>query len=354
MVIKLWKGLIDKYKKFLPVSENQRIVSLNEGNTPLIKADWLNNEFGFELYLKFEGANPTGSFKDRGMTLAVTKALEENSKAIICASTGNTSASAAAFGARSGLNTLVVVPQAKIAKGKLSQALIYGAQIIPVEGNFDKALEIVRKLVDKYPLTLVNSLNPFRIEGQKTAAFEVADQLDKEKLDILALPVGNAGNITAYWKGFKEYHKKGYIDYLPKMYGFQACGSAAMVKQKVIEKPETIATAIRIGNPVNRKKAKNAKDESNGLFDSITDEEIKEAHRLLAAKEGVFVEPASASPVAGLIKLSKEKPELIKGKRIVAVLTGNGLKDQEFVLDNYSIPEAVEGNLNKVEEIINI
>jgi|SRR6056297_594489 len=354
MVIKVWKGLINKYKKFLPVSDDQKIVTLNEGNTPLIKADWLNQKYGFELYLKFEGANPTGSFKDRGMTLAVTKAVEENSKAIICASTGNTSASAAAFGARSGLKTLVVVPKAKIAKGKLSQALIYGANIIPVKGNFDKALEIVRELTDKYSLTLVNSLNPFRIEGQKTAAFEVADQLNKENLDILALPVGNAGNITAYWKGFKEYNQKGYINYLPKMFGFQAECSAAMVKETVIEEPETIATAIRIGNPVNREKARKAKEESNGLFEALTDEEIKDAHRILAAKEGIFVEPASATPVAGLIKLSKEKEKLVKDKKIVAILTGNGLKDQEFVLDNYSIPPAVAGNLQKVEEIINI
>ncbi|MDZ7672305.1 MAG: threonine synthase [Halanaerobiales bacterium] len=280
----MWKGLINKYRKFLPVTDNQKVVSLNEGNTPLIKAEWFNKKYGFELYLKFEGANPTGSFKDRGMTLAVTKALEDNSKAIICASTGNTSASAAAFGARSGLKTLVVVPNSKIAKGKLSQALIYGAQIIPIKGNFDKALEIVRKLTDKYSLTLVNSLNPFRIEGQKTAAFEVADQLDKKKLDILALPVGNAGNITAYWKGFKEYNKKGFIDYLPKMYGFQAKGSAAMVEDKVIENPETIATAIRIGNPVNRKKAKLAVNESKGLFNSLTDQQIKHAHYLTIIK----------------------------------------------------------------------
>jgi len=354
MVIKMWKGLIKKYKEFLPVSDQQEIVTLNEGNTPLIKADWFNKKYGFELYLKFEGANPTGSFKDRGMTLAVTKALEEKSKAIICASTGNTSASAAAFGARSGLKTLVVVPKAKIAKGKLSQALIYGAQIIPIKGNFDKALEIVRELTDKHALTLVNSLNPFRIEGQKTAAFEVADQLDRKKLDILALPVGNAGNITAYWKGFKEYNKKGIIDYLPKMYGFQAACSAAMVEERVIENPETIATAIRIGNPVNRDKARKAKEESDGLFESLTDDQIKDAHRLLAAKEGVFVEPASAAPVAGLIKLSKEKKELVQGKKIVAILTGNGLKDQEFVLDNYSIPKAVEGDLEKVEAIINL
>ncbi len=350
----MWKGLINKYREFLPVTENQKVVSLNEGNTPLIKAEWFNKKYGFELYLKFEGANPTGSFKDRGMTLAVTKALEDNSKAIICASTGNTSASAAAFGARSGLKTLVVVPNSKIAKGKLSQALIYGAQIIPVKGNFDKALEIVRKLTDKYSLTLVNSLNPFRIEGQKTAAFEVADQLDKKKLDILALPVGNAGNITAYWKGFKEYNKKGFIDYLPKMYGFQAKGSAAMVEEKVIDNPETIATAIRIGNPVNRKKAKLAVKESKGLFSSLTDQEIKQAHYLLSSKEGVFAEPASATPVAGLIKLAEQNPQLIKDKKIVAVLTGNGLKDQEFVLDNYDIPKAVEGNLNSVEKILNL
>lgn len=350
----MWKGLINKYKNYLPVENEQNIVSLNEGNTPLIRADWLNKKYGFELYLKFEGANPSGSFKDRGMTLAVTKALEENSKAIICASTGNTSASAAAYGARSGLKTLVVVPKAKIAKGKLSQALIYGAQIIPIKGNFDKALEIVRKLTEKHALTLVNSLNPYRIEGQKTAAFEISDQLENKDLDILALPVGNAGNITAYWRGFKEYYNKNIINTLPKMYGFQAAGSAAMVKGKTIENPETIATAIRIGNPVNRDKAQRAMEESNGLFNSLTDQEIKEAHQILASKEGVFVEPASATPVAGLIKLSKENQKSLADKKIVAVLTGNGLKDQEFVLDNYSIPKSIDGNLKTVEDFINI
>ena len=353
-MIKLWKGLINKYKNYLPINDNQKIVTLNEGNTPLIKADWLNEKYGFELYLKFEGANPSGSFKDRGMTLAVTKALEENSKAIICASTGNTSASAAAYGARSNLKTLVVVPKAKIAKGKLSQALIYGAQIIPIKGNFDKALEIVRKLTEKHALTLVNSLNPFRIEGQKTAAFEIADQLKNKELDILALPVGNAGNITAYWKGFKEYYNENTINYLPQMFGFQASGSAAMVKEKTIENPETIATAIRIGNPVNRDKARKAMEESKGLFDSLTDEEIKQAHHILAAKEGVFVEPASATPVAGLIKLCEENKKALTNKKIVAVLTGNGLKDQEFVLDNYSIPNSIEGNFKTVENFINI
>jgi len=350
----MWKGLINKYKDFLSVDKNQEIVTLSEGNTPLIRADWFSNKYNFELFLKFDGANPTGSFKDRGMTLAVTKALENNSKAIICASTGNTSASAAAYGARSGLKTLVIVPSSKIAKGKLSQALIYGANIIPIKGNFDKALEIVRDLTDKYSLTLVNSLNPFRIEGQKTAAFEVADQLENKTLDILALPVGNAGNITAYWKGFKEYNKKNFIDYLPRMYGFQAKGSAAMVKNKVIKKPETLATAIRIGNPVNREKAELAVNQSKGIFESVTDQEIKKAHYLLSSKEGVFVEPASATPVAGLIKLANIQPDRIKEKRIVAVLTGNGLKDQEFVLNNYELPKAVAGNLNSVEEILNL
>lgn len=350
----MWKGLINNYKEFLPIRKDQNIVTLNEGNTPLIRADWISNKYGFELFLKFEGANPTGSFKDRGMTLAVTKALENNSKAIICASTGNTSASAAAYGARSGLKTLVIVPSAKIAKGKLSQALIYGAQIIPIKGNFDKALELVRELTDKYKLTLVNSLNPFRIEGQKTAAFEVADQLENKTIDILALPVGNAGNITAYWKGFKEYNKKNFIDYLPKMYGFQAKGSAAMVENKVIKNPETVATAIRIGNPVNRKKAELAVHQSDGIFKSVTDQEIKQAHYLLSSKEGVFVEPASATPVAGLIKLAENDYQTMQNKRIVAVLTGNGLKDQEFVLNNYEIPKPVAGTLNSVENILNL
>ncbi|MCF8008735.1 MAG: threonine synthase [Halanaerobiales bacterium] len=351
--MEMWRGLIDKYLKYLPVKNINNIVSLYEGNTPLIKANWLSKRYNIELYLKFEGANPTGSFKDRGMTYAVTKAVENKSKAIICASTGNTSASAAAFGARAGLKTIVILPEAKIAKGKLSQAMIYGAEIIPIKDNFDRALEIVRKLTEKYSLTLVNSLNPFRIEGQKTAAFEVADQLGKKKLDILALPVGNAGNITAYWKGFKEYNETEMIDYLPKMYGFQADGSAAMVQNKVIKKPETIATAIRIGKPVNRDKAKIAVNESKGLFHSISDQKIKEMHKILASKEGVFVEPASTTPIAGIINLIENGYNL-KHKKIVAVLTGNGLKDQEFVLNNYDLPVGVKGNLKHIENLINL
>lgn len=322
-----YQGLINKYREFLPVTESTPVVTLNEGNTPLIKAENLAKKIGInaEIYLKFEGCNPTGSFKDRGMTMAVTKAKESGSGAIICASTGNTSASAAAYGAKAGLKTYVLIPDGYIALGKLSQAMMYGAEIIAIQGNFDRALEVVREISDKYPITLVNSVNPYRIEGQKTGAFEICEALGQAP-DYHFIPVGNAGNITAYWKGYKEWHKLGKIPALPKMMGFEAEGAAAIVKGERIMNPETIATAIRIGNPASWKFAEAARDESNGMINFVTDEEIVKAYKLIASCEGVLAEPASAASVAGLIKF---KDQVKEGSKIVCILTGNGLKDPD-------------------------
>lgn len=324
-----YQGLINRYKEYLPVTETTPIVTLNEGNTPLIKAENLAKKIGLEanIYLKFDGCNPTGSFKDRGMTMAVTKAKESGSQAIICASTGNTSASAAAYGAKAGLRTLVLIPDGYIALGKLSQAMMYGAEIIAIQGNFDKALEFVRKISEEYPITLVNSVNPYRIEGQKTAAFEVCDALGKAP-EYHFIPVGNAGNITAYWKGYKEYHSLGKIKELPMMMGYEAEGSAAIVRNERIMNPETLATAIRIGNPASWDKAVAARDESKGMIGCVTDEKIVEAYKLIASCEGVFAEPASAASVAGLIQ-AHEKGLVKAGSDIVCVLTGNGLKDPD-------------------------
>ena len=322
-----YQGLINKYREFLPVTESTPVVTLNEGNTPLIKAENLDKKIGIdaEIYLKFEGCNPTGSFKDRGMTMAVTKAKESGSGAIICASTGNTSASAAAYGAKAGLKTYVLIPDGYIALGKLSQAMMYGAEIIAIQGNFDRALEVVREISDKYPITLVNSVNPYRIEGQKTGAFEICEALGQAP-DYHFIPVGNAGNITAYWKGYKEWHELGKIPALPKMMGFEAEGAAAIVKGERIMNPETIATAIRIGNPASWKFAEAARDESNGMINFVTDEEIVKAYKLIASCEGVLAEPASAASVAGLIKF---KDQVKEGSKIVCILTGNGLKDPD-------------------------
>lgn len=319
-----WRGLIQEYASFLPVSEKTPTLTLLEGNTPLLSCERLSEELGVELYVKFEGANPTGSFKDRGMVMAVAKAVEEGSDAIICASTGNTSAAAAAYAARAGLRCIVVIPEGKIAMGKLAQAVMYGAEIISIEGNFDNALQIVRNISENSPITLVNSVNPYRIEGQKTAAFEICDVLGGAP-DVLVLPVGNAGNITAYWKGFKEYHQQKETG-LPQMRGFEAEGAAAIVHDRVFESPETIATAIRIGNPASWRFAVEAAVESNGKIDEVSDEEILAAYRLLASKEGIFAEPASCASIAGLQK-QLQSGEIKKGSKVVAVLTGNGLKD---------------------------
>ena len=322
-----YQGLINRYREYLPVTNTTPVVTLNEGNTPLIKAENLAKKIGIEaeIYLKFEGCNPTGSFKDRGMTMAVTKAKEAGSGAIICASTGNTSASAAAYGARAGLKTYVLIPDGYIALGKLSQAMMYGAEIIAIQGNFDEALEFVRKISENYPITLVNSVNPYRIEGQKTGAFEICEALGQAP-DYHFIPVGNAGNITAYWKGYKEWHAAGKIPMLPKMMGFEAEGAAAIVKGERILHPETIATAIRIGNPASWKQAEAARDESNGMINYVTDEEIINAYKLIASSEGVLAEPASAASVAGLIKV---KDKIKPGSKIVCILTGNGLKDPD-------------------------
>ena len=327
-----YNGLIDKYREYLPVSDSTEIITLCEGNTPLIKADNLARklELDCEIYLKYEGSNPTGSFKDRGMTMAVTKAKEEGSHAIICASTGNTSAAAAAYGAKAGLKTYVLIPDGYIALGKLSQAMMYGARVIAINGNFDNALDAVREISKNYPITLVNSVNPYRIEGQKTGAFEIIEALG-DAPDYHFIPVGNAGNITAYWKGYKEFFNLGKSKQLPKMMGIQAEGAAAIVKGERIMHPETIATAIRIGNPASWKKAEAARDESKGTIDMVNDEKILEAHSLLASLEGVFCEPASAASVAGLIKL---KNEIKPNSKIVCILTGNGLKDPDCAIKN--------------------
>ena len=322
-----YQGLINKFREYLPVSDKTPVITLNEGNTPLIKAENLAKKIGLEaeIYLKFEGCNPTGSFKDRGMTMAVSKAKEAGSGAIICASTGNTSASAAAYGAKAGMRTFVLIPDGYIALGKLSQAMMYGAEIIAIQGNFDEALEMVRKISDNYPITLVNSVNPYRIEGQKTGAFEICNALGQAP-DYHFIPVGNAGNITAYWKGYKQWHELGKISALPKMMGFEAEGAAAIVKGERIFKPETLATAIRIGNPASWKQAEAARDESNGMINFVTDEEIVKAYKMIASTEGILAEPASAASVAGLIKV---KDKVKEGSKIVCILTGNGLKDPD-------------------------
>jgi threonine synthase len=331
-----WPGLIEAYRSRLPVSETTPVVTLQEGNTPLLPAAELSRRTGCEVYLKVEGLNPTGSFKDRGMTMAITKALEEGSKAVICASTGNTSASAAAYAARAGITCAVLVPQGKIAMGKLAQALVHGAQLLQVQGNFDDCLALASKLAIDYPVSLVNSVNQFRIEGQKTASFEIVDVLG-DAPDIHCLPVGNAGNITAYWQGYREYAADGIASGTPRMWGFQAAGSAPIVIGQVVENPSTIATAIRIGNPASWTKALAARDESGGRIDAVTDRAILAAYRLLARTEAVFVEPASAASVAGLLQVAAAG-ELEPGQRIVCTVTGNGLKDPEWAISGAPAP----------------
>ena len=337
-----WRGVIEEYRDRLPVSAKTPVVSLREGGTPLIYACYLSELLGNDVWLKYEGINPTGSFKDRGMTMAISKAAEDGAKAVICASTGNTSASAAAYATKAGMISAVLIPAGKIATGKLAQAVIHGAQILQVDGNFDDCLTLARDLSDNYPVALVNSVNPYRIEGQKTAAFEVIDLLGYAP-DIHALPVGNAGNITAYWKGYNEYRKDGISNSLPQMYCFQAAGSAPLVKGKPVLKPETIATAIRIGNPASWDQAIEARDKSGGVIDSVTDKEILAAYALVAGKEGVFVEPSSAAGIAGLIKY-KKAGKLPKGKKIVITVTGHGLKDISWALEKFAKPKIVKVN----------
>jgi threonine synthase len=325
-----WPGLIEAYRQYLPVTETTPVVTLLEGNTPLIPIPSIAAEIGrgVEVYAKYDGLNPTGSFKDRGMTMAITKAKEAGAKAVICASTGNTSAAAAAYARRAGLRAFVLIPDGYVALGKLAQALLYGAEVIAIQGNFDNALSIVREMSESYPVTLVNSVNPFRLQGQKTAAFEVVDNLG-DAPDWLCIPVGNAGNITAYWMGFCEYHELNKCTKLPRMMGFQAAGSAPFIHGQPIQNPETLATAIRIGNPVNWDKAQGVKAASQGEFNAVTDAEIVEAYRKLGANEGIFCEPASAASVTGLLKVKDQVPA---GAKVVCVLTGNGLKDPDAAI----------------------
>jgi threonine synthase len=348
---KIRECILTRYKEFLPVTPKTPIFSIGEANTPLVRSKRLEKEIGCgELYFKLEGCNPTGSFKDRGMVVAVAKAVEAKNSTIICASTGNTSASAAAYGAFCGLTVIVVVPKGNIALGKLAQAIVYGAKIIAITDNFDKALEIVLALTQKHPIALVNSLNPNRIEGQKTAAFEIVDVLG-EAPDYLFIPVGNAGNITAYWRGFVHYKQAGKAKGTPKMMGFEAEGSAAIVQGKAIPNPKTIASAIRIGNPASWKGAVAARDESGGVIDCVTDEEILNAYRLLAVKEGIFGEPASAASLAGLIKKAKSGTDF-SNKRVVCIVTGTGLKDPDTALKSaHTIPE-IPADLETIEKIV--
>ena len=337
-----WRGLIEEYRAYLPVTSATPVVTLLEGATPLLEAPYLSERLHAEVFLKVEGANPTGSFKDRGMTMAISKAVEDGAKAVVCASTGNTSASAAAYSARAGLTCAVLIPDGAIALGKLAQALIHGATVLQIRGNFDQALELVRELPSHAPITVVNSINPYRIEGQKTGAFEIIDALG-DAPDFHFIPVGNAGNITAYWKGYREYHDAGHASRLPKMIGFQASGAAPIVLGHAVEHPETIATAIRIGKPASWKEAEEARDSSGGKIDMVTDDEILEAYRLLASEESVFCEPASAASVAGLLKVGV--PE---GSRVVCVLTGNGLKDPDRAISQIEVPRAVEPTMSEI------
>ncbi len=343
-----WRGVIEEYRDYLPLGAGAKVVTLLEGGTPLLFAPRLSEAVGATVYLKFEGMNPTGSFKDRGMTLAMSKAVEEGAKAVICASTGNTSASAAAYAARAGLTCAVLIPEGHIALGKLAQALVHGAKVLQVTGNFDEALRIVRELGEDYPITVVNSINPYRIEGQKTASFEICDVLG-DAPDLHLLPVGNAGNITAYWKGYVEYREAGKLTHLPRMLGFQAEGAAPIVLGRPVEHPDTVATAIRIGNPASWKGALAAAEESHGAISTVTDGEILAAYRFLATEESVFCEAASAAPVAGLMKTPVER-----GSMVVCVLTGHGLKDPDLAISQIEIPKPIEAGKEAVLEALEL
>ena len=335
-----WPGLIGQYREWLPVTDDAPVITLAEGATPLIPAPVLSERTGCRVYLKVEGANPTGSFKDRGMTVAVSMAAAHGAQAVICASTGNTSASAAAYAARGGLACAVLVPRGKIALGKLAQALIHGARLLQVDGNFDDCLELARKLAANYPVALVNSLNPDRLQGQKTAAFEIVEALG-DAPDVHCLPVGNAGNISAYWMGYREYAKAGRASRTPRMFGFQASGAAPIVRGEPVLAPTTIATAIRIGNPASWHLAQEAREESGGLIDSVTDRQILSAYRLLASKEAVFGELASAAGVAGLLQ-AREKGQLDAGSLVVCTITGNGLKDPDWAVSAAPAPVTIQ------------
>jgi len=347
-----WRGLIEEYRDRLPVTASTPVITLREGGTPLVQAAALSELLGCDVWLKYEGANPTGSFKDRGMTMAISKAAEDGAKAVICASTGNTSASATAYAVKAGMGCAVLVPEGKIAMGKLAQAIVHGATLLQVEGNFDDCLTLARSLSDNYPVALVNSVNPARIEGQKTASFEIVDMLGRAP-DIHCLPVGNAGNITAYWKGYCEYARDGVAATTPRMWGFQAAGAAPLVLGMPIQNPETIATAIRIGNPASWQQAITARDESGGVIDSVTDEEILRAYHLLASREGLFCEPASAASVAGLIKLHAAG-QLDAGQLVVCTLTGNGLKDPHWAMQGAKEPVIVPADARAAAQALGL
>ena len=344
----VWRGVIEEYRKFLPVSDGTPVVTLQEGGTPLVPAPRISDRVGANVFLKYEGLNPTGSFKDRGMTMAISKAVEEGAKAVVCASTGNTSAAAAAYASRAGLTCVVLIPEGYIALGKLAQALIHGAKVLQIRGNFDVALSIVREMGEREPITVVNSVNPYRIEGQKTGAFEVVDALG-DAPDVHCIPVGNAGNITAYWKGYLEYREAGRSTRLPRMLGFQAAGAAPIVLGHPVEEPDTIATAIRIGKPASWYGATSAASESGGAIEAVTDEEILAAYRLLAAEEAMFCEPASAASVAGLIKYGV--PE---GSTVVCVLTGHGLKDPDTAIGQIPVPTPVEADYAAIRAALSL
>jgi len=343
-----WRGIIDAYRERLPVTSATPVVSLLEGNTPLVDAPRLSDHVGARVFLKVEGANPTGSFKDRGMTVAISKAAEEGAKVVVCASTGNTSASAAAYAARAGMLAAVLIPEGHVALGKLAQALIHGARVVQIRGSFDDALRLVRELGERGGVTVVNSINPYRIEGQKTAAFEVCDVLG-EAPDVHCIPVGNAGNITAYWKGYSEYARDGLVTTTPRMLGWQAAGAAPLVLGEPVAHPETIATAIRIGNPASWQSAITARDESGGAIGAVTDDEILEAYKLLASLEGVFVEPASAAAVAGLLKAALNGL-IERDETVVCTVTGHGLKDPNRAIAQIEARPAVDATTEAVVE----
>lgn len=355
-------GIIERFRDHLPVDDSTCVITLNEGSTPLVPAYNLSAAIHpkLEMWLKYEGLNPTGSFKDRGMTMAVTKAVEEGFKVVMCASTGNTSASAAAYAARAGIQCAVLIPEGKIALGKLSQAMIHGAKVIQIKGNFDDALKLVRKITEEHPIALVNSVNPYRIEGQKTGAFEIIEDFNGAAPDFQAMPVGNAGNITAYWKGYKEYEASGAADGLPRMLGFQAAGSAPIVLGHPVEEPRTFATAIRIGNPASWKSAEAARDESGGVIGMVTDHQIREAYKLMARTEGIFSEPASAASVAGVIKLAENgyfdtmEPRRGDRLRVVCILTGHGLKDPDSAIAAAEEPLTVEAEQDAILEAVGL
>ncbi|NRQ37724.1 threonine synthase [Nonomuraea sp. NN258] len=347
-----WRGLIEEYRERLPVTTKTPVITLLEGGTPLVPAHRVSALTGCEVYLKVEGANPTGSFKDRGMTMAISKAVEEGAKAVICASTGNTSASAAAYAVRAGLTCAVLVPRGKIAMGKLAQALVHGATLLQVEGSFDDCLEMTRKLSSSYPIALVNSVNPFRLQGQKTAAFEIVDTLG-DAPDIHCIPVGNAGNISAYWMGYQEYAADGIASKSPRMFGFQASGSAPIVNGGPVAHPHTIATAIRIGNPASWDLATAARDDSGGVIQAVTDRQIAAAYKLLAQEEGVFVELASAASVAGLLQ-AHAQGLVDPGQRIVCTVTGNGLKDPDWAISGAPSPVVIPIDVHAAAAALNL